>query len=236
MTDTIAIPENCAECYGTDFQINKCPYQVVKEINETLAYFKKEYGLDIEKFGFEKRQLFSQLKPEAEKCKAQIEERARDVIREKERQEQEKRMKHLEDKIEDTQDMLKQLIESQKKVQIFKESEDIDAPVKKVKKPKINYTFHENDDDDEKESKESSEDPDELIPHGGWMKYLRNVKEENISKFLDEKLRKKHPELSDEIDKFLDGEPTEAIKITDNSSGNKMIEYRQMKKRSEIKD
>lgn len=233
MTNTIAIPEKCSECYGTDFQVPNCPYQLAKEIQETIEFFDSRYNLNLKEFGFDQKALLTQIKPQTEKCKSQIEKRARDVIRERDRKEQEKRMKMLEDDISDTKNMLQQLLESQKKVQIFREEQDIDAPVKKVKKkekkPKINYTFHENDDEDD-----DDHDPDELIPHGGWMKYLRNVKEENITKFLDEKLRKKHPELSDEIDKFLDGETTEAIKITDNASGNKMIEYRQMKKRSEI--
>ncbi len=229
----ITIPENCVECYGTEFQVKNCPYKLKIELEETLAYFKETFMLDMTDFGLNSNAIIKQLKPQAKKCIADIDERAKIVIQERERKEHEKRMSSLEENMEKTQKMLQKLLEKEERTQIFREEKEMETPVIEVKqeeKPKLKYTFHKDDEEPDEDN-----DPDELIPHGGWMKYLRNVKEENIPKYMDN-LVEKHPDLKEEAEKLLDGEPTDAIKITDNSSGNKMIEYREMKRRADIEE
>jgi len=214
------IPTKCSECYKTDFQIEGCPYSIIKDLEKSIKHFEKlGIALPLNRMAFEG--MKKDLANKCEKCKTSLAIRAKKI---REDQKFERLFNKIDDIFNQMADMQGQIddVKNQNDNQIFKSQQDMDdIPEKEVRKPVP-------------EANEIQEPPppastEHKIPKGGWKTYQRNVKKENVNKFLD-KLIEKHPELKEEVEKLKAGKKTEAVDITNNSTGHKMIKYREMVK------
>jgi len=223
-TETIRIPTTCKECYGDkgngEFKLPRpqCWYEKAVKLQQMEEYFRVqlEMGLPIDVKG-----ALKQIQPLAKQCLANLPKRA-NIVMEK------KRITAMENNIMKTQDELKEIktlienISVEKTNHIFKDEKELETEIKEVKREprdELNYTFHESDVPTRIVEKSKPK------PVGGWKKYQRNVKKENIPKFLKE-LAKNHPELKAGVEMVLSQRKSDFVKVTTNKSNNFMIEYR----------
>jgi len=212
---TMQMPEKCNECFGTKYQIENCPYQCVMDLKDIIEKFKEIYDIDLKTFGLDITPIVQKAHVQKEKCLKKMDQRIQQIALQQEKEERDRQMKDMQNIITNLSEKVDQMLAGQTGTMIFQEQEEVDAPMRKVQKKKI------------KIEKKTNDGIPDLIPHGGWKIYQANTKEENVPKFI-EALRKKHPELSEEIDIVLDGGTSDAVRIDENKNMNMMIRYREM--------
>jgi len=215
---TLQIPTKCSECINTDFQIDNCPYQCVNDLKELISEFERLYGIDLLKFGLNITPIVQKAREGTQKCLKTMDQRVQQIAFEQEQKERDEQMKTMQETIKTLSDKFTEILANQSKTQIFREQQQVKSPMKSVQKNKSVII--------PKKSEEEPQTPS-LVPFGSWKVDQRNIKEENIPKFLKQ-LKEKHPELSNEVDLVLNGQESEAVRVEDNNSNNKMIRYRDM--------
>jgi len=208
----IKIPETCKECFETPFKKPKpeCWYEKAFHLRKLVKFFKEDLDLDL---GIDVNAALAQLRPLCSQCLATIGVRAKEI-------QQQEFMKQLNNTIVSLKDDIEELKNHNEEkdihggMPIYKQQEEMEAQAIKVnKKPKIPGI------------KIETVEKREMTPHGGWKVFQRNIKSENLAKYLKD-FKKRKPELGAEIDKAINGKQTDFIDISNNKMNNLIVKYR----------
>jgi len=204
----INIPTTCNECFKSQFKKPKpeCHYEKAYHLQKLSEFFKDELKLDL---NIDVDMVLQQLHPLAQQCLSEIQVKAQSLIPLIKINELANLMNKMTTDIEKIKNN-QVITPSDPESPIFRKEKNVESPVQDVKKPEIKIATK------------------EKQPKSGWLKYQRNVKKENLEKFLN-KLKKAHPQIADEVDLVIDGEKSELVKVRLNKTRkNYMIEYREI--------
>ena len=210
----IKIPTTCKECFNSPFKKPRpnCWYEKAYHLQKSVKFFKEELDMDL---GIDIETALSQLKPLCKQCLKTIDQRAKEIQQQEFMKEINNTIMNLKEEVEELKNFKERETEREE-TPIYKQQKDVEAPIRVVKKniPEIKI--------------QTIEKSGEKQPHGGWKIYQRNVRPENLKKYLQE-LKNRKSELSDEIDKAIDGKETPFIDISYNKNGNYIVKYRDLK-------
>jgi hypothetical protein len=210
-------PKTCKECFNTPYRYPRpyCHYEKAYHLKKSDEFFKKEFNMDL---GIDVEMFVNDIKPLCMECLSTIDKRA-DKIR------QDELIRDLTEaviSIKDDLDVLKNQKENDnfRPTPIYKQQKEVEAPVKQVVKKQ--ETTYENKAPDIKVKLNEKE------AVGGWKFFQRNIKKDNIKKYL-EGFVEENPKYESEAEKILDGVRSDFMKIEMNKKGNFVIKYREMK-------
>ena len=204
----IKIPTKCVECYGSDFKLPRPGCWYDKKLKEIDTYFTEELEMDLH---LDIKNALKQLQPMSQECLKSLPSRAVEILKMRQLEGVQESILAMKTQIEELKNGYDQIFSQNDDATIFKEEKTINAPIQMVKKDTpIKIEFSE-------ESK--------FKPVGGWKKYRRNIKKENIPAYL-KKMKGAHPELKTNIELVENSKNSDCIKLTKNKAGNYMIEYR----------
>lgn len=227
MTDNIHIPTTCKECFKGPFQLPRpqCWYEKAYHLQKSVDFFKNELKMDLH---MDVNAILAKIKPRAKKCLSECPKRAEAIIRQMQFDQMQKMVVKLGEEIKGIKRLSEEAHIKNVDDPILRQEHDLESPIHEVNRQDTMPVMGEPDPPSGvKLTFERTPVLTKKKPVGGWLKYQRNVKKSNITKYLD-KLEAAHPDLAGEIEKVKRGSNSDVVRIGTNTKGNAMIEYREL--------